>query len=267
VDRVVGECWSVSAAAHAAAVSERTVYRWLARFRADGQAGLLDRRPVARRIPHRTPADRVAAICQLRQLRLTAAEIAERLSMPLSTVSAILRREGLGKRSRLAPPEPVNRYERAAPGELVHIDIKKLGRIVGGPRKRATGRRERWAPTKTDGAGKRRGQFGWEFLHVAIDDYSRLAYAEVLADERSASAIAFLERALAFFAAEGITVQRVMTDNGAAYISHAHAASCRRLGIRHVRTRPYRPRTNGKACVLGSGCRPLGRRGSPHLLA
>jgi transposase InsO family protein len=244
---VVGECWSVSAAAHAAAVSERTVYRWLARFRAEGQTGLVDRRPVARRIPHRTPTDRITVICQLRQLRLTAAEIAEHLSMPLSTVSAILKREGLGKRSRLAPPEPANRYERAAPGELVHIDIKKLGRIVGGPGKRVTGRRERWAPTKTDAAGNRRQQLGWEFLHVAIDDYSRLAYAEVLEDERSDSAIAFLERALAFFATHGITVERVMTDNGAAYISHAHAASCRRLGIRHLRTRPYRPRTNGKA--------------------
>ena len=202
VDRVVCECWSVSAAAEAAAVSERTVYRWLARFRAEGQVGLVDRRSVARRIPRKTPSDRVAAICGLRQLRLTAAEIAERLSMPLSTVSAMpLRREGLGKRSRLMPPEPVNRYERKAPGELVHIDIKKLGRIVGGPGKRVTGRRERWAPTKTDAAGNRRQQFGWEFLHVAIDDYSRLAYAEVLEDERTATAIAFLERALVFFAA------------------------------------------------------------------
>ena len=247
VDRVVGECWSVSAAAEAAAVSERTVYRWLARFRSEGQAGLVDRRPIARRIPHKTPADRVAVICQLRQLRLTAAEIAERLSMPLSTVSAILLREGLGKRSRLEPPEPVNRYERSAPGELVHIDIKKLGRIVGGPGKRITGRRTRWAPTRTDTAGNRRQQFGWEFLHVAIDDYSRLAYAEVLADERAVTAIGFLERAVAFFAAHAITVERVMTDNGSAYISHAHAAACRGLGIRHLRTRPYRPRTNGKA--------------------
>jgi transposase InsO family protein len=247
VERVVGECWSVRAAAAAAAVSERSVYRWLARFRAEGDAGLVDRRPLARRIPHKTPADRVAAICQLRQLRLTAAEIAERLSMPLSTVSAILKREGLGKRSRLEPPEPVNRYERKTPGELVHIDIKKLGRIVGGPGKRITGRRERWAPTRTDAAGNRRQQFGWEFLHVAIDDCSRLAYAEVLEDERATTAIGFLKRALAFFAAHGVTVERVMTDNGSAYIGHAHAAACRQLAIRHLRTRPYRPRTNGKA--------------------
>src|SRR5919108_6601871 len=130
VDRVVVEGWSVTAAAEAAGVAERTVYRWLARFRRHGQAGLVDRRSVPGRIPHKTPADRVGAICELRQLRLTAAEIAERLRMPLGRVSAVLKREGLGKRSRLQPPEPVCRYERSAPGELVHIDVKKLGRIV-----------------------------------------------------------------------------------------------------------------------------------------
>jgi transposase InsO family protein len=194
-----------------------------------------------------TPADRVAAICALRHLRLTGAEIAERLTMPLSTVSAVLRREGLGKRSRLAPPEPVNRYERSAPGELVHIDIKKLGRIVGGPGKRVTGRRERWAPTKTDAAGTRRHQFGWEFLHVAIDDYSCLAYAEVLDDEKASTAIGFLSRAVTFFAGQHVVVERVMTDNGSAYISRAHRIACQKLGIRHLRTKPYRPRTNGKA--------------------
>src|SRR5215207_10474420 len=153
VDRVVVEGWSVAAAAEAAGVAERTVYRWLARFRSLGQAGLVDRRPVPLRIPRRTPADRVAAICELRRLRLTGAAIAERLAMPLSTVSAVLRREGLGKRSRLEPPEPVNRYERSRPGELVHIDIKKLGRIQGGPGKRVTRRGERWPPTRTDAAG------------------------------------------------------------------------------------------------------------------
>ncbi len=139
VDRVLVQGWSVTAAAEAAGVTQRTVNRWLARWRTQGQAGLVDRRSVPKRIPHKTPPDRVAAICELRQGRLTAAEIAESLAMPLSTVSAVLRREGLGKRSRLEPPEPVNRYERAAPGELVHIDIKKLGRIVGGPGKRMTG--------------------------------------------------------------------------------------------------------------------------------
>jgi transposase InsO family protein len=247
VDRVVCEGWSVAAAAAAAGVTQRTVYRWLARWRAEGSSGLVDRRSVPGRIPHKTPADRVAVICELRRLRLTAAEIAEHLRMPLSTVSAVLKREGLGKRSRLQPPEPVNRYERSAPGELVHIDIKKLGRIVGGPGKRVTGRREHWPPTKTDRAGTRRRQFGWEFVHVAIDDYSRLAYAEVLDDEKAATAIGFLRRAVTFFAGHAITVQRVMTDNGSAYVSRAHRIACHQLGIRHLRTQPYRPRTNGKA--------------------
>jgi len=246
VDRVVVEGWSVAVAAEAAGVSERTVYRWLARFRCHGQQGLVDRRSVPGRIPHKTSAERVSAICKLRQLRLTAAEIAEQLRMPLSTVSAVLRREGLGKRSRLEPPEPVNRYERSAAGELIHIDIKKLGRIEGGPGKRITGRRSRWRG-KTDAAGVRRQRIGWEYLHVAIDDYSRLAYAEVLDNEKASTAIAFLHRAVAFFAGHGICVERVMTDNGSAYISHAHAIACRELDIRHLRTRPYRPRTNGKA--------------------
>src|SRR3954465_2217498 len=158
VDRVVVEGWSVTAAAEAAGVTERTVFRWLARFRDRGPEGLVDRRSVPGRIPHKTPAERVAVICRLRQLRLTAAEIAERLGMALSTVSAVLRREGLGKRSRLAPPEPPNRYERAAPGELVHIDIKKLGRIVV-PGHRITGdRRQRADRTRIDSPdGRKRG--------------------------------------------------------------------------------------------------------------
>jgi transposase InsO family protein len=248
VDRVVVEGWSVAAAAEAAGVAERSVYRWLARFRSLGQAGLVDRRPVPLRIPRRTPADRVAAICELRRLRLTGAEIAERLAMPLSTVSAVLRREGLGKRSRLEPPEPINRYERQRPGELVHIDVKKLGRIEGGPGKRITGRPgSRRGPRRTDATGVRRGIIGWECVHVAVDDFSRLAYVEVLPDEKAATAIGFLERALAFFARHGIAVERVMTDNGSAYVSHAHRTACLRLGVRHLRTRPYRPRTNGKA--------------------
>src|SRR3954451_16751505 len=185
VDRVSQQGWSVAAAAEAAGVTERTVYRWLARFRVAGQAGLVDRRPVPRRVRRETPGDRVRAVCELRRLRLTGAEIAERLGMPLSTVSAVLKREGMGKRSRLEPPEPVNRYERSRPGELVHIDVKKLGRIEGGPGKRITGRRERWSPTRTDVAGVRRNQTGWEYVHVAVDDFSRLAYVEVLPDEKA----------------------------------------------------------------------------------
>ena len=247
LDRVLVQGWSVTEAAEAAGVSDRTVFRWLARFRVDGQAGLVDRRPVPRRVPNRTPSCRVSVICELRRLRLTGAEIAERLEMPLSTVSAVLKREGLGKRSRLDPPEPVNRYERSRPGELVHIDVKKLGRIEGGPGKRITGLRKRRGPTRTDAAGVRRGLVGWECVHVAVDDFSRLAYVEVLPDEKAATAIGFLDRAVAFFAGHGIKIERVMTDNGSAYVSHAHRLACQRLGIRHLRTRPYRPRTNGKA--------------------
>ena len=227
----------MAAAAEAAGVTERTVYRWLARWRAHGQQGLVDRRSVPGHIPHKTPADRVSAICRLRQLRMTAAQISVELSMPLSTVSAVLRREGLGRRSRLEPVEPVCRYERSAPGELIHVDVKKLGRFDR-PGKRATG----------GGAGKSTPSgMGWEAVHVAIDDYSRLAYVEVLADEKATTSVGFLERAIAFFADHGITVERVMTDNGSPYISHAHAIACRQLGIRHLRTRPYRPQTNGKA--------------------
>ena len=248
VERVRGGIWSVAAAAEAAGVTERTIYRWLARFRDHGEAGLVDRPPVARHQPRKTPPDRVDVICALRRLRMTASEIAECLSMPLSTVSAVLLREGLGKRSRLAPPEPANRYERRRPGELVHIDIKKLGRIVV-PGHAVTGNRRQRAPRTRVGQadGRLLGTAGWEFVHVAIDDHSRLAYAEVLGDERASTAIGFLRRALAFFARHGVTVERVMTDNGAPYRSHLHALACRELGLRHLRTQPYRPRTNGKA--------------------
>jgi transposase InsO family protein len=248
VDRVVGQGWSVAEAAEAAGVSERTVYRWLARWRSDGRAGLLDRRSVPGRIPHKTPADRVGAICALRRVHLTAAEIAECLTMPLSTVSAVLLREGLGKRSRLAPAEPPNRYERRAPGELIHIDIKKLGRIVV-PGHAVTGNRRQHAErVLVAGPGRLKvGTAGWEFVHVAVDDYSRLAYAEVLGDEKATSAVAFLGRAIAFFARHGITVRRVMTDNGSAYRAHQHRIACHKHGLKHLFTRPYRPRTNGKA--------------------
>ena len=241
VDRI-GAGWSVMEAAEAAGITERTARRWLARWRVEGPAGLVDRSSAPKRIPHKTPPDRVSAICQLRQLRLTAAEISERLAMPLSTVSAVLRREGLGKRSRLEPAEPVNRYERAAPGELVHIDIKKLGKITR-PGHRVLGKQARAQP----GYHRQVHQAGWEFVHVCVDDYSRLAYAEVLGDEKASTAIGFLQRALGFFAGHGITVQRVMTDNGSAYRSHAHRIACHQLGIRHLTTQPYRPRTNGKA--------------------
>jgi transposase InsO family protein len=176
---------------------------------------------------------------------MTAAEIAEVLAMPLSTVSAVLLREGVGKRSRLAPIEPPNRYERRAPGELIHIDVKKLGRIVV-PGHAVTGHRRQRAD-RVRRFGMRKGTAGWEFVHVAVDDFSRLAYAEVLPDEKASTAIGFLGRTIAFFATHGVRVERVMTDNGSAYRAHAHRLACLALGISHLRTRPYRPRTNGKA--------------------
>jgi transposase InsO family protein len=244
VARVLRHGWSATAAAEAAGVAERTVYRWLARYRAEGEAGLADRSSAPRSIPHRTPRERVAAILALRRLRMTSTEIAELLGMPLSTVSLVLQREGLGKLSRLEPPEPPNRYERRRPGELIHIDVKKLGRILK-PGHRVTGNRRGQARTHRDGKPIRLA--GWEFVHIAVDDHSRLAYAEVLANERGETAVGFLRRALAFFASHGIKVERVMTDNGAPYVSTVHALACRELGLRHLRTQPYRPRTNGKA--------------------
>src|ERR1700760_124995 len=244
VDRVSDQSWSVAAAARAAGISERTAYRWLRRWREEGLEGLSDRSSAPRLIPHRTPADRVQAIAALRRLRMTAAEIAEVLSMALSTVSAVLKRIGLGKRSRLSPPEPPNRYERKRPGELVHLDIKKLGRISArGAGHRVNGHRG----SQFKSPGGRRGATGWEFVHVAVDAATRLAYVEVLQDERGATAGAFLRRAVAWFEGFGIAVERVLSDNGSCYRSKAHAQVMAELQIRHLFTRPYRPRTNGKA--------------------
>jgi transposase InsO family protein len=234
--RVTEQGWSLTQAAEAAGGSERTCSKWVARYRAAGEAGLHDRSSAPHSIPRRTPEDRLEAIAALRRVRMTAAEIAECLGMALSTVSAVLKRIGLGRLSRLEPPEPPNRYERAKPGELVHIDVKKLVRIEKGAGHRVTGKRT-W---QAEGAG-------WERVHVCVDDATRLAYVEVLSDEKARTAIGFLKRAIAFYAAHGIAVERVMTDNGAAYVSIAHALACRALGVRHIRTRPYRPRTNGKA--------------------
>ncbi len=237
-----GEARELVAADHG--ISVRTVAKWVGRYRAEGKDGLVDRSSAPGSIPHRTAEDRVQAIAALRRLRMTAAEIALCLGMPLSTVSAVLARIGLGKRSRLEPPEPPNRYERARPGELIHVDIKKLGRIRGAGH-RVTG--QRGSQAKTRRHGRRTGVAGWEFVHVCVDDATRLAYVEVLSDEHGATAAGFLRRAIRFYASYGITVQRVMSDNGACYRSTIHALCCRRLGLKHLRTRPYRPRTNGKA--------------------
>ena len=241
VERVAAG-WSLAEAAEAAGVSDRTAAKWLARWRAEGPAGLVDRSSAPQRVPQRTPALRVAAIVALRRLRMTAAEIAELLSMALSTVSAVLKRVGLGKLSRLDPPQPANRYEHRRPGALLHVDIKKLGRILS-PGHRVVGHRR---SQKKVGA-KRLGAAGWEFVHVCVDDATRLAYAEVLPDERGHSAAGFLRRAMAWFQSMGIKPQRVLSDNGSCYRSKLHAAACRELGLRHSFTRPYRPRTNGKA--------------------
>jgi transposase InsO family protein len=244
VRRVVDERWSLTQAAEAAGVSDRTCSKWVARYRAEGAAGLLDRSSAPGSIPHRTPDELVEVIVVLRRLRMTGAEIAFCLAMALSTVSAVLARVGLGKLSRLEPPEPPNRYERRHAGELLHVDVKKLGRIPAGRAgHRVHGqRRLQRSPVKD---GKR--TVGWEFVHVCVDDATRLAYVEVLPDEKAATAVGFLRRAIAFYRRHGITVERVMTDNGSAYRSTIHAFACRALGIRHLRTRPYRPRTNGKA--------------------
>jgi transposase InsO family protein len=247
VERVLVDGWTLTAAAEAAGVSVRCARKWVGRFRAGGEGGLIDRSSAPRRVANRTPADRVATIVSLRRLRMTAAEIAETLSMPLSTVSVVLRRNGMGRLGRIGL-EPAVRYERSRPGELVHIDIKKLGRIQGGAGKRVRGgTHSHYNPTYRDAGGRRRNSVGWEYVHVAVDDYSRLAYVEVLADQRGTTAAAFLRRALAFFARYGIRVEGVLTDNGSAYVSVVHALACKALGIRHLRTRPYRPQTNGKA--------------------
>jgi len=246
-ERVLVQGWTLTATAEAAGVSVRCARKWVGRYRVEGEQGLLDRSSAPRRVANRTPADRVSVIVGLRQLRMTAAEIAETLAMPLSTVSAVLTRSGVGKLGRIGL-EPAVRYERSRPGELVHIDIKKLGRIQGGAGKRV-GARATGAgrPRRRDAAGIDRGTIGWEYVHVCVDDYSRLAYAEVLSDEKATTAIAFLRRAVAFYRRRGIRVERVLTDNGSAYISTLHAIACRKLGIRHLRTRPRRPQTNGKA--------------------
>jgi transposase InsO family protein len=243
---VVEEGWTVVAAAAAAGVSVRCARKWVVRYRLEGEQGLFDRSSAPRHVANRTAPDRIEAIVKLRRLRFTAAEIAETLGMALSTVSGILTRIGMGRLGRLGLEQP-QRYERSRPGELVHIDIKKLGRIKGGAGWRVRDRRQHYNATFQDLAGRRRRTVGWEYVHVAVDDYSRLAYAEVLADERAASAIGFLRRAVDFYRRHGIEIERILTDNGSAYRAVMHAVVCRQLGIRHIRTRPYRPQTNGKA--------------------
>ena len=231
----LGQGWTVAAVAAAFGVDAKTVRKWRDRHAAEGDTGFLDRSSRPHRSPTRLGEQALAAIERLRRERLTGPAIARRLGRPVSTVGLVLHRRGLGRLAALEPRLPVIRYQKERPGELIHVDIKKLGRIEGVGH-RITGDRSR--PTR----GK-----GWEYLHVCVDDASRLAYTELLPDERKESAVAFLVRALAWFASLGVTVERVMTDNGGAYRSHAFREACTAAGLKHRRTRPYTPRTNGKA--------------------
>ena len=243
--RVVEEGWTLQQAAEAVGCSVRTASKWLGRYRA-GDHLLLDRCSRPLRSPRRLPQQRVLAIERLRRLRLTAAEIAEVLELPLSTVSLWLKRIGLGKRSRLDPLEPPNRYERRHAGELVHVDIKRLGRISAlGAGHRVLGSRRSQYSRRIDGRKTR--LTGFEYLHVMIDDYSRLAYAEVLDDLTAACAIGFLRRAVFWYAARGIRVRAVMSDNGSCYVAYDFVQALHSLGLKHLRIKPGRPRTNGKA--------------------
>jgi transposase InsO family protein len=235
--RIEEEGWKVADSAAAAGLSERRCREWLKRYRAGGEIALHDQSSTPARYRDPAPNPRDAAIERLRRQRMSGERIARQLGLPRSTVGAVLRRLGLGRLKALDPPAPVVRYQRERPGELLHLDTKKLGRIAGVGH-RITGQHS--------GMMKNRG-IGWEVLHVAIDDASRLAYTELLPDEKQESAIAFLERSLAWFDRLGVTVERVMTDNGSAYRSHAFRARLNAAGIRHIRTRPYTPKTNGKA--------------------
>jgi transposase InsO family protein len=238
VRRIDEEGWKVASAATAAGLSERRAYEWLKRYRAGGEIALHDRNSTPARYRHPTPSTRDAEIERLRRYRMSGDRIARQLGLPRSTVGAVLRRLGLGRLKALDPAVPVVRYERERPGELLHLDTKKLGRIEGVGH-RITGRRT--------GAINRHHGIGWEALHVAIDDASRLAYIELLPDEKKESATAFLGHALDWFARQGVRVERIMTDNGSAYRSHDFRHRLAQQGIIHIRTRPYTPRTNGKA--------------------
>ena len=233
--RYLDEGWDVASLADAVGVSQRTVWKWIARYRSEGMAGLEDRSSRPSRVWNRTSEKTVARIRKLRERRLAAWQIAELLHLARSTVSAVLARIGLSRLRLLEPKEPVRRYERPAPGELIHLDIKKLGRIRG------VGHRIHGNRTI-----RQRG-IGWEYVHVCIDDHSRVAYVEVLEDERGETAAGFLERAIRHFAELGVQVLRALTDNGSCYCSEAFAETASGLGVKLLKTRPYRPQTNGKA--------------------
>ena len=215
----------------------QTVRKWVERFQAEGPKGLQDLSSRPHRLYRPTPEPIIRQIEALRRERRTGQQIAAELGVSPATVSRVLRRLGLNSLKALEPAEPVRRYERDNPGELVHIDIKKLGRFER-PVRRVTGDRT--------GQSNNRG-IGWEYVHVCVDDHSRVAFSQIHTDEKAPSAVAFLEAAVAYYKSLGITVERVMTDNGPCYISSAFRLACRKLGLRHIRTRPYTTKTNGKA--------------------
>ena len=222
-------------------VSVRTVHKWVARYRAEGQAGLADRSSRPHQLRRPTPPATVKRIEALRRQRWTGKRIAMATGLSTATVSRVLRRLGISRMKDLEPAEPVRRYQREYPGELIHIDIKKLGRFarIG---HRITGDRTGQSNPRGRGEGP-----GWEFVHVCIDDASRIAFSQILPDEKKESAVAFLHAAIAYYAGLGVTVTRVMTDNGSCYKSLAFRTACKALGLKHIRTRPYTPKTNGKA--------------------
>lgn len=234
VKRVGTQGWTVTRAAAAAGISERSAYKWLARYRAHGEAALKDRSSRPHHSPRRLAEEWRQVILELRAGRMTGRRIAAQTRIPYATVARWLGRAGVGRLRAPQPPQPVQRYERQRPGELLHVDVKKLGRILRIGHRIHGDRR-----TGVDGAG-------WEYVHVAVDDASRVAYAEVLGDERGETTSAFLRRAVAWFGRLGVRIERVLTDNGAGYRSRRHAHQCARLRLRHLRTRPYRPCTNGK---------------------
>jgi len=235
VRRVLEEGLRPAEAAQAAGVSVRTTYKWLARYRQEGEAGLQDRSSRPHRCPHQTATATREAVLTLRRLRCTYRSISQQLGLAPSTVGRHLKRAGLNRLSQLEPPRPVNRYVHDHPGDLLHLDIKRLGRFRR-PGHRITGDRRQASP-----------RAGWEFVHVAIDDHSRVSHATLYPDECAASAWRALFAAVRYFRSLGVAIRRLLTDNGSCYRSAAFARACRRLGLRHRLTRPYTPRTNGKA--------------------
>jgi len=233
---------SPEAAARATGVCPRTARKWLARYKADGAVGLLDRSSRPKKLRKPTPAKTVRQIIELRRKRWTGTHIARETGVSPATVSRVLKRAGLSRLKDLEPAEPVRRYERATPGEIIHLDIKKLGRFertghrITGDRRGQSGPRARKA-----------GGYGWEYVHVCIDDHSRVSFSQIYPNEKATSAVAHLKASVAWYKKLGVEVQRVMTDNGSCYKSKAFAKACKDLKLKHIRTKPYTPKTNGKA--------------------